>query len=550
MSDFNINALLPREYQTQKQKAQLLSKKWERTGLLEGLGGIQKGNMAQLLENQASQLVTEANRTGVSAGSEEWNGIALPLVRRIFGEIVAKEFVSVQPMNMPSGLVFYLDYKYASSQPGFTTGAARTSQTDSIFGVTDNRRGTPATEGLYGAGRFGYTINDYSSSALQPHTALTGARFLTSSVNYVSDLNWNTEFSASAKAAGSSLVKITISSSALTNADLEGVRAFTLTNSTGDFLNDVYQEFTSYNATTKRITFIVSASALDAADRLKVNYHKQPTSITRGDFEEGKTQSGGGTEALDIPTLDLQFRQEPIVAKERKLKAQWTPEFAQDISRYQNIDAEAELTAMLSEYVSQEIDLEILDMLIANAQTKKYWSAKIGYEYNSGGSNFAQSAANYTAYIQGTWFQTLGTKIQAVSNEIHRLTLKGGANFLVTSPTISTILESIPGFAGDGGTDNKMSYAFGVQKVGMFNGRYTVYKNPYMTENVILMGYKGSSFLDTGAVYAPYIPLIMTPVVLDPDNFTPRRGVMTRYAKHMARPEFYGKIYVEGLHTI
>ena len=146
---------------------------------------------------------------------------------------------------------------------------------------------------------------------------------------------------------------------------------------------------------------------------------------------------------------------------------------------------------------------------------------------------------------QGQWFQTLGTKINKVSNKIHQLTLRGGANFLVCSPTVGTILESIPGFAAADGADaDTMNYAFGIQKVGNLNSKYQVYKNPYMTENTILLGYKGSQFLETGATFAPYIPLIMTPLVYDPDTFTPRKGLLTRYAKKMLRPEYYAKIYV------
>jgi hypothetical protein len=236
------------------------------------------------------------------------------------------------------------------------------------------------------------------------------------------------------------------------------------------------------------------------------------------------------------------------------LKAQWTPEFAQDLNAYHSIDAEAELTSMLSEYVSMEIDLEILDMLIAAAPTTEYWSALNNNFWN--GSGFTQSGAGAATAVgdgyyntQGGWFQTLGTKLQKVSNKIHQKTLRGGANFLVTSPAVATILESIPGFAAD--TDGtKMEFAAGVQKIGSINNRYTVYKNPYMTENIILMGFRGSQFLETGAVFSPYIPLIMTPLVYDPVNFTPRKGVMTRYAKKVVRSEFYGKVYVHGLNTL
>ena len=283
-----------------------------------------------------------------------------------------------------------------------------------------------------------------------------------------------------------------------------------------------------------------------------MTYHKQPDDTSRGDFEDSNAinsnQEGGGT-TLDIPEINLEMRSEAIVAKTRKLKAVWSPEFAQDLNAYHSIDAEAELTSMLSEYVSQEIDLEILSMLQENAQTVERWSAKIGYEYDAATTAFQEGNATAQAYNQGTWFQTLGTKIQKVSNKIHQLTLRGGANFLVCSPTIATVLESIPGYAADTDGD-KAQFAMGVQKVGSINSRFQVYKNPYMTENTILMGYRGTQFLETGAVYSPYIPLIMTPLVYDPDNFTPRKGVMTRYAKKMVRPEFYGKVLVHGLDTI
>ena len=221
------------------------------------------------------------------------------------------------------------------------------------------------------------------------------------------------------------------------------------------------------------------------------------------------------------------------------------------MNAYHSIDAEAELTALLSEYVSMEIDLEILDMLIQNAPavTTDYWSARIGSEFNAATGLFQDTAANRTAYVKSTWFQTLGNKIQKVSNKIHQLTLRGGANFLVCSPDVATIIESIPGFTTNTDGD-QAKFAMGVAKVGALSNRWTVYKNPYMTDNVMLVGFRGNNFLETGAVYAPYIPLIQTPLVYDPVNFTPRRGVMTRYAKKMIRPEFFGKIIIGNLNEV
>ena len=232
-------------------------------------------------------------------------------------------------------------------------------------------------------------------------------------------------------------------------------------------------------------------------------------------------------------------------AKTRKLKAIWTPELAQDLNAYHAVDAEAELTSMLSEYVSMEIDMEIVDMLKQNASAKtEYWSAKVGFEYDAATNAFSEESGASNAYTKGDWYQTLGHKCQSVSNAIHKKTLRGGANFMVVSPEVATILEVIPGFAVDSVGDPTKSYAMGVQKIGSLSNRFNVYTNPYLQDDQILLGFRGAQFLETGAVYAPYVPMILTPVVYDPTNFTPRRGVMTRYAKKMVRSEFYGLVNV------
>jgi hypothetical protein len=556
----NINSLMPTDtIAKQKAVSNGLVKKWERTGLLEGLSReYEKAGMAVLLENQAKQLVSEANVTGTSANSEEWSGVALPLVRRIFAEIAAKDFVSVQPMNLPSGLVFYLDFKYATAQPGFTTGAGKDSQNDSVFGVTDDRKGgTPATEGLYGAGRFGYSINEDTTATLVNGTGVLGTNINTGSAftatTFEDHINHDAEFSASLSGAYTQYQTVAYQFPAAELADGDGVRAFQIS---GSGISTYYPQFTTVtgwaglSTDTPTVKFLVKGTdATIAVQNAVITFQKQPNNISRGDFEDSTSAGSGAVSTLDIPEINLEMKSEAIVAKTRKLKAVWTPEFAQDLNAYHSIDAEAELTSMLSEYVSQEIDFELLDMLIQNAQTIDRWSAKIGFEYNAATTAFTANNTAAQAYNQGTWFQTLGTKIQKVSNKIHQLTLRGGANFLVCSPTVATILESIPGYAADTDGD-KMQFAMGVQKVGAINSRFQVYKNPYMTENTILMGYRGAQFLETGAVYAPYIPLIMTPLVYDPKSFTPRKGVMTRYAKKMVRPEFYGKVYVDGLDTI
>ena len=572
MSDYVNEALLGASpYKKQQDEAKNLVNKWDKTGLLDGLNeDFKKSGMAVMLENQAKQLIQENSATGGgagsgtagTAGSEEWSGVALPLVRRIFGEIAAQDFVSVQPMNLPSGLVFYLDFKYGkttagSQAEGFGTGNSFNvpgGSVNSLQGKTgaNNPSGSSApfgVGGLYGEGRYDYSINNANTVVLTLDPANATTKYTTGSVSY-KDVNFNQEFSSSL----SDITKVTVTNSDLVGGDLKAVRSFNITGSAGfdaDLLHLIPQ-FSKDNGDGTS-TFLVSgsialaASGFVAANTLQVVYSKQPTESDRGDFED--TAGNATADTLAIPEVDLQLKSSAIVAKTRKLKAVWSPELAQDLNAYHSVDAEAELTSMLSEYISMEIDLEILDMLISDATTVDFWSATPGEDYD--GSGTSEANWNITTFY-GTryeWYQTLLGKIQKVSNEIQRLTLRGGANFVVVSPTVATILESIPGYSVN--TDgNKTQFAAGVQVAGSLNNRFTVYKNPYMTENTILVGFRGNNFLETGAVYSPYVPLIMTPLVYDPSDFTPRKGVMTRYAKKMIRPEFYGKIHCKDLNLV
>jgi len=569
----SLNTLLEsaNPYQSLQSDAAKLAGKWEKTGLLEGLNGAHKNNMGIILENQAKQLVVESSQTGGGTASSgtfssqtavniggQWAGVALPLVRKVFGQIAAKEFVSVQPMNLPSGLVFYLDFQYGNDKTPFAAG-------DSLYGNEGGNApfGNTNEGGLYGAGRFGYSIQNTSSQVNV--AAVATAKW--------SDFNYDSDYSASF----GDYKKFSFAKTGLGMADFEGVKGFQLYS--GSAASRIPSELVKTGSAGKQVSAFTSvddtnvhflALAADwagatgnAATAQSIVFQVQPTDQYRGDFEAGNsvpnTWNDSGSNGNSgccppqvIPEINIQMKSSAIVAKTRKLKAVWTPEFAQDLNAYHALDAEAELTSILSEYISLEIDLEILSMLIegAGAGTEN-WSAV--------NNTAISTAANGNAVVtdlgfynsQGQWFQTLGTKIQKLSNIIHQKTLRGGANFLVCSPTVGTILESIPGFAADSDGDAaKASYAFGVQKVGSINGRYKVYKNPYMTENKILLGFRGSQFLESGAVFAPYIPLIMTPLVYDPNTFTPRKGLLTRYAKKMVRPEFYGTINISGLNTL
>ena len=540
-----LNESAQNAQQAQFTVAQKLSKKWAKSGLLEGLEGNDQANMAMILENQAKQLVVESSNTGggVSNGAtftpgtgEQWAGVALPLVRKIFGQIAAKEFVSVQPMNLPAGLVFFLDFQYGNTKTPFTSG-------NSLYGTNTANFGNAAAGALYGAGRFGYSTNQFSASS--------GAATVASASSV--EIDFNSDYTASL--AANEIKKVTFATSSLTNFDIDGIRAFIITSGSVTAATNL-QQFTSIVG--GNINFFVSGSStqVSQSSAFVVDYNKATDFATRGDFEDRTATQGfsvpnaASATSIVIPEINVQMKSQTISAKTKKLKAQWTPEFAQDLNAYHSLDAEAELTGLLSEYISLEIDLEILDMLIQNAPTVEYWSAKVGDQINAARTAFtSQTTGLY--YNQMTWFQTIGIKLQKVSNIIHQRTLRGGANFMVVSPAVATILESIPGFAADtDGAADTMKYAFGVQKVGALNSRYKVYKNPYMTENVILLGFRGTQFLEAGAVYSPYVPLIMTPLVYDPNTFTPRKGIMTRYAMTMIRPEFYGLVVVSDLQVV
>ena len=541
----NLNMLLEsaNPWKSQQAEAAKVANKWAKSGLLEGIGSeIEKNNMAVILENQAKQLVVETNITSgtnsmLGGTGENWAGIALPLVRRVFAEIVAKDFVSVQPMAMPSGLVFYLDFQYGNNKNPFQAGKSLYGSLADVQATDTDITNVDPTGGLYGQGRYGYSMNQFSASLTATTASATTASLQYDSRYYGQGL-FNVNFSDAQLAS-------------LSIPDFLSVQAWIPSQSGKYSAVNVLQQFTTYTsgAGATALQFVVNATPDGGATT--VFYNKQTTPALRGDFEADNTNiaipNSLDPAQIDIPTINIQLKSDAIVAKTRKLKAQWTPELAQDLNAYQNIDAEAELTGLLSQYIAMEIDLEILSMLTEEAATIGYWSATNNEVWN--GSAFVQTSTTTGGFYntQGGWFQTLGTVIQSVSNKILQKTLRGQANFLVISPNVATIMQSIPGYASDAGADLEKVFNFGSQKIGTLNSRYKVYVNPYFSNNVILMGYKGAQFLESGAVYAPYVPLLMTPLVYDPNTFTPRKGIMTRYAKKMVRPEFYGKVLVQGL---
>lgn len=534
--------------------------KWEPYGLLEGAACNQtqydKGHMALILENELKRILVETTNTNsggshFAAGSgEQWAGIALPMVRKVFGEITSKEFLSNQPMNMPYGLVFYLDFRYSNSSPGAFNGGTRFNAGDSIYGNTFTSSITNNVDpfgGLYGAGRFGYSINDYNATV--PTASVTAA---TASF---ADVNFNGYYSASISSG--SLTKVTIASASvnISNLDVTAVRSFVFTSSA---VKDsiLLPEFTSYNQTFDQLQIIVSGSVATnvsssvVSGPISVYYSIKTKDNLRGDFENTAAAPLTGSNA--IPSIDISPRSEDITAKTRKLKYSYTQEAQQDYQTFQSIDIEAESTSLLSEYISKEIDLELLDLINQAAnETTAVWSARSNRFFDPTTNTFSDQAAGSGGYYnsQGEWFETLGTKIQQVSRKIHAKTQRGEANVLMCGPVIAAVIESISGYTSNS-DGTKMEYAFGSKEAGKLKGKYKIIVNSYMQENTILMAFKGTNFLDTGGVFAPYIPLISTPLVYDPTTFQMNKGLMTRYGKRILLPQFFGKVWVADLQSV
>jgi hypothetical protein len=594
----------------QRHEAKRLVAKWERTGLLEGLvdspANKRKSQMARLLENQAAALLNEASTTSDITG---FQNVAFPIVRRVFAGLIANELVSVQPMSLPSGLLFYMDYRFDTKKGGdqldvgsdFASGG-------SLFGDQT----PPGTENL-GTGGF-YNLG---SSFSQREKITTGSWAISAASATAGDVSFDPDIVApgvaSSGTVGTGWWKITVAGvftgsvasgelgNGLTDRNALKQWLFVSTGSTSAGSNNglvtassynssinqdgvpvqaydfsIYRRFTTVAANGSDLVFIVKSANPTTLPGV-LNDLTKLTSSVKLDFIVGSqlnqvTDVNGkaaGTLTLDayesdmgilpappIPELDFSIKSVAVTANSRKLKARWTPELAQDLAAYQNLDAEVELTQVLSEAIALEIDREILADLLYNATGANFYWSRIPGNFvrkDTGVTTTFRGASTYPSFT-GTvreWYETLVETVIDVANNIHRKTLRGAANFLVTSPDVATIFEASVLYKPVLSMDPKETmFTVGTEKVGTLNNRFTVYKDPYFPRNKILVGYKGGSFLETGYVYAPYVPLIVTPTIYAPEDFTPRKGVMTRYAKKMVRSDFYGTVTVQDLNVI
>ncbi len=594
-------------------EGQALLDKWSATGLLEGLETQHsKATMARLLENQAKELLRESS--SMSAGDVQgFASVAFPIVRRVFAGLIANDLVSVQPMSLPSGLIFFLDFVFSPTLNGSDTQTSRLGNAvdKSIYGT--DKVGSEITVGV------NLVDQDFRSSLSGPREAVgyayaspTGSNdgALTAGSHW-DDANIAFAVSSATEAqkkaiqydadilADNDLYVVQIDVVEAQMADAQGVDAIDFENlsafdisaagldmiiSGSDHLTaGTHQAGGKSGATvdlklvrrlTKRVESADTLSAIGKSVRFTLTTTTALASTTsdgagtgapaagavtfprKDDLDTGSGEKGaivGFNFPLegnaDIPEIDIKVDQVAITAQTKKLKAKWTPELGQDLNAYHNLDAEVELTSILSEQIALEIDREILADLVNGATAGTYyWSRSPGLFVNrSTGAELGATAAapDFTGTVS-EWYETLIETINDVSAQIHRKTLRGGANFVVCSPEVANILEFTSGFRASVTADADKG-SIGAVKAGSLSRKFDVMVDPYFPRNVLLVGRKGSSFLESGYVYAPYVPLQTTPTIFGPEDFVPRKGVMTRYGKKMVRPDMYGLVIVRGL---
>lgn len=538
--------------------------KWDKLGFLEGLNGHQKENVAQLFENQASYLINEAAHTD-SAGSFET--VVFPIVRRVFSKLLANDIVSVQAMNLPIGKLFFFVPKVQDRKSdnghykpfGFPGGTEYANS--SMAGYENGSKNLYDRfyeDGSTDSGMFDYSKGDYIQGSVTG--SATPGDDLTTSTDLVDDSN----------------VAIAVSKVKLDFKGFQDAGAGKLHGPNGqevdseEFLASLTVKLDGKEVDFRVVTqkygkgIVEGLSKKSSADTPGGQFQQicdaDGIIHLEADVETYDAAAGWSPQTVDIADFKVEWRQYSdlefedsigevsfdlesvtVSVTERKLRASWSPELAQDVSAFHNIDAEAELTALLSEQVAAEIDREILRDLRKGAAWQLKWDYN-EWKYGNGGNSFA-------GYTQKDWNQTLITKINQVSAQIHKSTLRGGANWIVVSSEVSAVFDDLEYFHVSNASPEQDSYNMGIEKVGTLAGRYQVYRDPYFPAGKILMGHKGTSLLDTGYVYAPYVPLQLTPTMYNPFNFTPIKGIMTRYAKKMVNNRFYGVISVAGLQS-
>jgi len=548
----------------QKEGAAILDK-WEKTGLLEGIGSDHtRSNMAALLENQAKELLREAS-TMAAGDVEGFAAVAFPIVRRVFGGLIANELVSVQPMSLPSGLIFFLDFVIEPDSGAESLNLGGYAGNESVYGggkVASQITGGVSLDGANAEKSFYALNNGYASPVTSAVGITTPALLLAGQVGTGSyELDSAVQFDPDLSGSNVVVGRILVSELTSNQFNFDDFVTVTLSeDAAGDAgltAGRQVRRLTRLSGTAQTHALVViQATGSETVGDLTASLAgiDQAAFAITDDFTNGALGGVVGTTAWGledqtaIPEIDIKVDAVSVTAITKKLKAKWTPELQQDINAYHNLDAEVELTSLLSEQIALEIDQEILEDLVKGATAGTYyWSRKPGKFVNrtTGKSINGSLFPDFTGTVS-EWYETLLETINDVSAQIHRKTLRGGANFIVVSPEVANILEFTSGFRADTTADENRGTA-GAVKVGQLSKKLDIYVDPYFVRNVVLVGRKGNSFLESGYVYAPYVPLQVTPTIFDPESFVPRKGVMTRYAKKMVRPDMYGLVICEDL---
>lgn len=550
MSFKNVTGDILSEQLNQRAISRKKVKKWEKQGLLEGLSGKKKVHMARLLENQAASLLRESSETADITG---FQAVAFPMVRRVFGQLLAQEIVSVQPMALPAGLIFWLDFTYGTQKAGAQQAGRDWDPGKSVYGDPL----APLSGGAAGEGGHYNLHNAYT----QREASGTVGIATSASVTLWSEIDYDFELSESL--ATSQIYKLTVDvdeDATITNLDETNVKSMAVSGVVGSVGSGFapIPRYNSFNSSTNVLTLYFSGTndgaggGVNSGSNVSVSYVKKTPHTAN---TSGTTLNPAFEYAFDdtdhIPELDVAIKSFPVVANDRKLKVKWTPELAQDLNAYHSLDAEAELTQIMADQVAMDIDTEILTDITQKAEADgetQFWDARPGFFVDPDTGDVLAPQPSFTGNVE-EWYRTLLIRVNSVSNRIHRRNLRAGANFIVTSPDVCTLLESIVQWRPvmDHTDPSVTKFSMGIEKAGSLAGKYTVYKAPFFYRQKMLIGYKGDDWLSTGYVYAPYIPLIVTPTIYEPDNFTPRKAVMTRYAKHIIRADFYGVVIVKGL---
>ncbi len=596
-----------------------LTEKWSKTGLLKKLPKKQQGVMAMLLEKQLTQLIEESN-TMQSGDVQGFAVVAFPSVRRVYGELIASEIVTMTAFSNPAGLIYYIDFTYGNTVGQYEEGKSiyggdkvgkelatgndydelgkRESgpyslnagysspravvEGDALAGLVNGPWNTPANFPLVDFSSTG--AGDYLLTDANVDTSRIGQNVLQNDSDLLNSIKYDGARALAFKVPITAVFDDATTGKYLnrdsfigiTNRNLVDVATgmidnvkFPLFNAATPLLATPRRliKFTDANKTHLHLVYVIGGVAtlntgvganlwnsaapfapvvdfvsFDIPIRDNIVGTETPGAVAGADL-------WGLEGSSDIPEININITQDNVKIQTKKLKASWTPELSVALKEWYNIDPDVELTNILSEHIALEQNLEILgDLLNGASAANYYWSRRPGdFVDRTNGATLTSATAppDFTGNVS-EWYETLLMRVNEVSSAIHRKTLRGGATFLVTSPEVSNLLEATAAFRANVVVDTGKGEA-GLLKEGTLNRKWDVFVNPYFPKNKVLIGRKKDGDLESGYIFGVYIPMKTTATILHPDNFTPRKAILTQYGKKMIMSDFYGSVTVKNI---